>query len=98
MKNNRKNDSYSTSAWPAENKSAAWQQEETHAHAPAPPPADDEPTPAGYAKYRAVFEFSARNADEITFQPGDIVMVSFPLINLCDKHLRNLFFVEKTVN
>lgn len=70
MKNNRKNESY-TSAWPAENKNA-WATEEQSAVEPLA----DEPTPAGYVKYRAVYEFSARNSDEITFQPGDIVMVS----------------------
>lgn len=69
MKNNRKNESYSSSAWPAENKNA-WK-EETQS---APEPAADEP--AVYARYRAVYEFFARNSDEITFQPGDIVMVS----------------------
>lgn len=26
-------------------------------------------------KYRAVYEFVARNSDEISFQPGDIIMV-----------------------
>lgn len=32
--------------------------------------------PAGeYMKFKAVFEFYARNEDEITFQPGDIIMV-----------------------
>lgn len=30
---------------------------------------------AGYARYRALYEFAGRNADEISFQPGDIVMV-----------------------
>lgn len=30
---------------------------------------------SGYVKYRAIYEFSARNGDEISFQPGDIVMV-----------------------
>jgi intersectin len=73
MKNNRKNDSFSSSAWPAETKSA-WSVEEPRA---AEPVADDrEVAPAGYLRYRAVYEFYARNQDEITFQPGDIVMVS----------------------
>lgn len=33
-------------------------------------------------RYRAIYEFSARNQDEITFQPGDTIMVRmkhFPL-------------------
>lgn len=72
MKNNRKNDSYSTSAWPAENKSA-WPVEEPSVPEPV---VDDQPIPAGFSKCRALYEFFARNADEITFQPGDIVMVS----------------------
>lgn len=71
LKNNRKNDSYSTSAWPTETKSA-WAAEEPI----APEPVADEPAPAGYQRYRAIYEFAARNNDEITFQPGDIVMVS----------------------
>lgn len=29
-----------------------------------------------FAKYRAIYEFVARNGDEISFQPGDIIMVS----------------------
>lgn len=33
------------------------------------------PAPEGFVKYRAVYEFSARNADEITFTPGDIIFV-----------------------
>ena len=27
-------------------------------------------------KYRALYEFVARNADELSFQPGDVIMVS----------------------
>lgn len=34
-----------------------------------------EPAPEGFVKYRAVYEFSARNADEISFMPGDIILV-----------------------
>lgn len=30
---------------------------------------------SGFIKYRAIYEFSARNADEISFQPGDIILV-----------------------
>lgn len=73
LKNNKKNDTYSTSAWPSESTSAsAWPVEETQVTQPIA----EESTPAGYAKYRALFEFAARNSDEISFQPGDIVMVS----------------------
>jgi hypothetical protein len=28
-------------------------------------------------KYRAIYEFVARNSDELSFQPGDVIMVSF---------------------
>ncbi|XP_065160133.1 intersectin-1 isoform X4 [Atheta coriaria] len=31
--------------------------------------------PAGSVRYRALYEFSARNNDEISFQPGDIINV-----------------------
>lgn len=33
------------------------------------------PAPEGFVKYRAVYEFSARNADEISFVPGDVIFV-----------------------
>ena len=32
---------------------------------------------AGTTRYRALYEFVARNGDEISFQPGDIIMVCF---------------------
>lgn len=74
MKNNRKNESY-TSAWETAN---SWPVHDTSAAAVVETvvPSEDIKTPPGYVKYRAIYEFSARNADEITFQPGDIVMVS----------------------
>lgn len=31
---------------------------------------------AGGTKYRALYEFVARNQDEVSFQPGDIIIVS----------------------
>lgn len=33
------------------------------------------PAPEGFVKYKAVYEFAARNADEISFVPGDIIFV-----------------------
>lgn len=36
--------------------------------------ATEEP-PSGSTRYRALYEFVARNQDEISFQPGDIIMV-----------------------
>lgn len=74
MKNNTKNDTYSTSAWSTETKSA-WPAEESRA--PQPVADDREVAPEGYLRHRAIYEFFARNSDEITFQPGDIIMVSF---------------------
>lgn len=56
--------------WPVD--SSAW-----GSSAPAAP---DEPplatAPSGSTRYRALYEFVARNQDEVSFQPGDIVMVS----------------------
>ncbi|XP_049549099.1 intersectin-1 isoform X1 [Anopheles darlingi] len=79
MKNNRKNESYSTSTWDT---GSSWATADTTAIATtneplarASVPVDSLPTPPGYVKYRAIYEFSARNGDEISFQPGDIVMV-----------------------
>lgn len=73
MKNNRKNESY-TSAWDTSN---SWPVSDVPPAAVVETvaPSEDIKTPQGYVKYRAIYEFSARNADEITFQPGDIVMV-----------------------
>lgn len=34
-----------------------------------------EETTPGVMKYRALYEFVARNQDEISFQPGDIILV-----------------------
>lgn len=67
-----------TSAWDTAN---SWAAEEpavvaTQATTAMAAPDVSGPAPSGYVKYRAVYEFSARNADEISFQPGDIVMVS----------------------
>lgn len=72
LKNNRKNESF-TSAWDTSNSWAA--AEETTPEA-VPVATQQIITPSGYAKYRAIYEFEARNSDEISFQPGDIVMVS----------------------
>lgn len=72
LKNNRKNESF-TSAWSSSTNSA-WPAEEKHV---AEPVADNrDVAPAGFLRYRAVYEFYARNSDEITFQPGDIIMVA----------------------
>ncbi|EDS32727.1 dynamin-associated protein [Culex quinquefasciatus] len=77
MKNNRKNESYTSAwdtsnSWPVNNEPVAPAQTETTT---SMLPNDTVETPPGFVKYRAIYEFSARNADEITFQPGDIIMV-----------------------
>ncbi|KAB0793537.1 hypothetical protein PPYR_13157 [Photinus pyralis] len=43
--------------------------------APAAAPNDGEVILAAAVKYRALYEFVARNSDEISFQPGDIINV-----------------------
>lgn len=68
MKNNQKNQSM-TSAWDSTN---AWP---TETATTASNVTSANKSYDGYVKYRAIYEFFARNEDEITFQPGDIVMV-----------------------
>lgn len=43
----------------------------------ATPAAVDVSSNSGLTRYRALYEFVARNGDEISFQPGDIIMVLF---------------------
>ncbi|XP_055856485.1 intersectin-1 isoform X1 [Episyrphus balteatus] len=76
MKHNKRNETYSTSnAWEAA-PTSAWGATET---IPEPAVVSDvdtsAPAPEGFVKYRAIYEFSARNTDEISFVPGDIVLV-----------------------
>lgn len=73
MKNNKKNESF-TSAWDNPPATSAWAIESAVETTPVPVAKEETALP-GYVKYRAVYEFFARNSDEITFQPGDIVMV-----------------------
>jgi hypothetical protein len=51
-------------------------------------------------KYRALYEFVARNSDELSFQPGDVIMVSF-ILNPCfvkkEIHIRGLFLYLSTM-
>lgn len=70
MKNNQKNQSI-TSTWDSAN---AWPTE-TATTAVSTTVGSAVKSYDGYVKYRAIYEFYARNNDEITFQPGDIVMV-----------------------
>lgn len=81
LKNNRKNESMTSAwdtanSWPAdEPEITAVKQNVAAAAAPISGSGGTTTTYSGYEKYRAIYEFYARNADEITFQPGDIVMV-----------------------
>lgn len=78
LKNNNKKNDALTSAWDA---APIVPQEDSWSAAAVPPPISSNnetvDTKPGYAPYRAIYEFYARNTDEITFQPGDIVMVPF---------------------
>lgn len=73
MKNNKKNDSM-TSTWDTGAVQDAWGPPAVSSNVSAISSASSFTKP-GYVKYRAIYEFSARNSDEITFTPGDIVMV-----------------------
>jgi hypothetical protein len=44
-------------------------------NAGATPAIVDSGSKSGLTRYRALYEFVARNGDEISFQPGDIIMV-----------------------
>lgn len=68
---------YTTSAWG----DSAWNDTSTAVNDSAWPINDTtttetvEETTPGVMKYRALYEFVARNQDEISFQPGDIILV-----------------------
>ncbi|XP_018798464.1 PREDICTED: intersectin-1 isoform X3 [Bactrocera latifrons] len=86
LKYNKKNDNVTaTTAW--DTGSTAWGTSvdqyaltndtaatETTTNADAPVDTTG-PAPEGFVKYRAIYEFTARNQDEITFVPGDIILV-----------------------
>lgn len=73
LKNNKKNDSMTTT-WDTNATQDAWGPPEASSSVTAVTGASNFSKP-GYVKYRAIYEFNARNSDEITFAPGDIVMV-----------------------
>lgn len=73
LKNNRKNDSM-TSAWDTPATQDAWS---TSSALPATVASDETTAEAEYETYRAIYEFTARNSDEITFVPGDLINVPF---------------------
>lgn len=66
---------FATSAWgdsawdnaPSVPSDTAWPVDDTSV--------TDEDVVPGVRKYRALYEFVARNQDEISFQPGDIILV-----------------------
>lgn len=74
IKNNKKNDTL-TSAWDTPATQDTWS---TNTALPTTTTSTELPVvKTGYHTYRAIYEFTARNSDEITFVPGDIVMVPF---------------------
>lgn len=73
LKNNKKNDSL-TSAWDTPATQDSWS---TSAALPTTVTSNETTTKSGYETYRAIYEFTARNSDEITFVPGDLVNVPF---------------------
>lgn len=80
IKHSRRNESYSAvSAWDSSAApTSAWGDDttkETTEQLQQEPEEATASTPEGFTKYRAVFDFTARNADEITFKPGDIILV-----------------------
>lgn len=78
LKNNKKNDALSSSAWDT----APAIEQNSWSTSTAAPTVTEITSKPGYATYRAIYEFSARNSDEITFQPGDIIMVPFEQVSL----------------
>lgn len=75
LKNSNRNTDYS-SAWKDD---SAWGDNETQSATEWPVNNWNEPSDAqtpGIIRYRALYEFVARNQDEISFQPGDIINVS----------------------
>lgn len=91
LKNNQKNQSFS-SAWDTANTNSWSTPAQDTTQEIAQPVADDIVAPAGFMKYRALYEFEARNSDEISFQPGDIVMVSRWILNF-EGEILNFWFL-----
>lgn len=59
------NENEDSSNWPVDNWSSTT------------PSSTSVPTRADVIRYRALYEFVARNSDEISFQPGDLINVSY---------------------
>lgn len=84
IKINRKNESY-TAAWVDSSDTNSWPVNNT-AVSPEKTTITNNVTigggdPAQYHKYRALYEFFGRNEDELTFQPGDLIMVPINIQN-----------------
>uniref|UniRef100_A0A1L8DMI3 Putative endocytic adaptor protein intersectin n=1 Tax=Nyssomyia neivai TaxID=330878 RepID=A0A1L8DMI3_9DIPT len=75
LKNNRRNEAANAS-WGDDD--ASWGTTPA-VQSTEPAPAAVAPVTAipGYAQYRALYAFEGRNADEISFEPGDIIMVPY---------------------
>jgi hypothetical protein len=50
----------------------------------------DSSSKSDLTRYRALYEFVARNGDEISFQPGDIIMVIISFHFICFSFHQNL--------
>ena len=84
MKQSTNQDNFSTSAWGddtwGDSTTAEVDVDSWPVDTAAPTTQAKEEDTSGVKKYRALYEFVARNQDEISFQPGDIIIVSL-LIN-----------------
>jgi hypothetical protein len=83
MKNSNKNLDYNaswktTDAWGEGGTEAStnWPVDNWGTTTTTPPTGTAQQGDAGSVRYRALYEFVARNSDEISFQPGDIINVS----------------------
>ncbi|XP_017772546.1 PREDICTED: intersectin-1 isoform X2 [Nicrophorus vespilloides] len=64
-----------TASWPADNWGAEEKTVISNTETAPPSAVSSDPAAHGNVKYRALYEFVARNTDEISFQPGDIINV-----------------------
>lgn len=79
MKQNKRNDAMNAK-WGEDDRSTSWNTPAvastaavTTTTAPSATTLDD----SQYTNYRAIYSFSARNSDELSFEPGDIIQVPF---------------------
>ena len=69
-------ENYTKSAWGDNAWSDSGTVDESSWPVDDPAPIEKTQDTSGVIKYRALYEFKARNQDEISFQPGDIILVS----------------------